>query len=125
MPPRYDFAFQLRKGNPRVLFPVEAKIIEKPTKVSAICRDFSNKYITRKGAPLSNVAVLVGYLLSGQAKETFSNIEKIISTKLTSPNSFKNRFHRESVSDREPSKKFSDRKLFCHWMIFSLSKTKN
>lgn len=120
MPPRYDIAFTLRKGNPRILFPLEAKIIEKSTSITAICKDFTDKYLTGKGAPLSNVAVLIGYLLSGNSKEAFSNIEKEISTTLTPSSSFPNKSHRESTSDREPSEQFSDRKFLCHWMICNL-----
>ncbi len=111
MPPAYDFAFQQRGGNRRVLFPVEAKYLADPSDVSRFCSDASDKYLSGKGSPFSSTAVLMGYLLSGEPQDCPSNIESKMNCSLVPNEKFRERPHWNSEHRR------SNAMFLCHWLI--------
>lgn len=111
MPPATDFAFHLRGGNARVALPVEAKYLESATDVARFCSDFSDKYLTKRASPLSEVAGLIGYLLSGRIADVHSEIESHLGILLEAEESFHPRPHWRSCSTRE------DREFACHWLL--------
>ena len=117
MPPSYDFAFGLRGGNRRILFPVEAKVVKEAANVSEMVKDLTEKYHSGKGCPLSAVAALVGYLLTGEEKDVFRSIENKTSLSLSSADGFSEHRHKKSISTRVPPNAHLEASLECHWMI--------
>lgn len=118
MPPSYDFAFYLRAGNFRIALPVEAKYLLDAGDVQRLCSDLTQKYLPGTGAPLSPVAGLLGYLLSGTADDAFVAIASHLACTLVSVSEFESRTHRISKSHSRPGNKL---KLDCHWLLCAWS----
>lgn len=113
MPPSYDFAFYLRAGNFRIAFPVEAKYLLDAGDVDRLCADLTQKFIPGVGAPLSPVAGLLGYLLSGKADDAFRAIEVHLTCLLGPASAFGDRPHRIS----RLHERASGQNLDCHWLL--------
>ena len=80
-PPEYDLAFVFRTDE-RVMWPLEAKVLETPRRMSNYMRDLNEEYLTCRYAPFSNSAAMLGYLLTGRAGEAFLEIEGRLGQKL-------------------------------------------
>lgn len=74
-PPEYDLAFILR-ADERVMWPLEAKVLETPKQVANYVRDVNDEFLTCRYAPFSNSGAMLGYLLSGTPTEAFLSIAK-------------------------------------------------
>jgi hypothetical protein len=74
-PPAYDLAFVLR-ADPRVMWPVEAKILTTPKALAEYVADVTNQFLTCRYAPFSPSGAMLGYLLSGAAEDALANIAK-------------------------------------------------
>lgn len=72
-PPEYDLAFVLR-ADARIMWPLEAKVLEKPGSVTAYVRDVTEEYLTCRYAPFSDSGAMLGYLLTGKPEEALSAI---------------------------------------------------
>jgi hypothetical protein len=72
-PPAYDLAFVLR-ADERVMWPLEAKILETPGQTADYERDVREQFLTCRYAPFSASGAMVGYLLSGLATDALSHI---------------------------------------------------
>jgi hypothetical protein len=72
-PPAYDIAFILR-ADERVMWPVEAKIIETPKAVAQYIRDIRQEFLTCRYAPFSSSGAMLGYLLSGAESDALGTI---------------------------------------------------
>ncbi len=121
MPPSYDFGFEL-VSDPRLRWPVEAKVMAHDGDVSRYLDDLRSKYLTGKGAPFSRSAALIGYLRSGAAGAALTAIETSLRQKLVAYPAFKTRAHRTSRHRKKlgtnPSKTIPD--FVCHHLIASL-----
>lgn len=91
-PPEYDLAFVLR-ADERIMWPMEAKILETPKSVASYIRDVQNEFLTCRYAPFSNSGAMLGYLLTGKPDDAFAVIaEKLnctlepVSEHLAKPN---------------------------------------
>ena len=80
-PHEYDLAFVFRTDE-RVMWPLEAKVLETPRRMSNYMRDLNEEYLTFRYAPFSNSAAMLGYLLTGRAGEAFLEIEGRLGQKL-------------------------------------------
>jgi len=72
-PPQYDIAFVFR-ADPRVMWPLEAKVLETPRAVAAYVHDVNEQYLTCRYAPFSASGAMVGYLLTGNAADVFTTL---------------------------------------------------
>ena len=76
-PPAYDLAFFLR-ADERIMWPLEAKVLETDGRVGEYVNDLRNEFLTCRYAPFSSEAAMVGYLLSGSPDQVFRNLEEKI-----------------------------------------------
>lgn len=80
-PPEYDLAFVLR-ADERIMWPIEAKVLETPNAVASYVGDINEQFLTCRYAPFSGSAAMLGYLLDGAAAEAFETIAKKLSCTL-------------------------------------------
>ena len=69
-PPEYDLAFVFR-ADERVMWPMEAKVLETPRSVAAYVRDIKCEFLTCRYAPFSNSGAMLAYLLAGKPNDAF------------------------------------------------------
>jgi hypothetical protein len=98
-PPCYDLAFVLR-ADERILWPLEAKVLETPGTLAEYERDIREQYLTCRYAPFSASAAMVGYLLTGSASEALVQIAKKLKQPLDPVPAFPDRPHRLSTHKR-------------------------
>lgn len=72
-PPEYDLAFKLR-ADERIMWPLEAKVLERPGSVNAYVRDVTDEYLTCRYAPFSDSGAMLGYLLTGKPEDALEAI---------------------------------------------------
>jgi len=72
-PPAYDLAFVFR-ADPRVMWPLEAKVLLTPGSLADYVRDVRDQYLTCRYAPFSPSGGMLGYLLQGSAESALHNI---------------------------------------------------
>ena len=72
-PPEYDLAFVFR-ADERIMWPMEAKVLERPKRVAAYARDVQNEFLTCRYAPFSSSGAMLGYLLTGKSEDVFTAI---------------------------------------------------
>ena len=72
-PPEYDLAFVLR-ADERIMWPLEAKVLEKPSSIAAYVRDVTDEYLTCRYAPFSDSGAMLGYLLTGKPEDALKAI---------------------------------------------------
>jgi hypothetical protein len=122
MPPSYDFGFE-NVNDPRLLWPIEAKVLANPDDVKRYLDDLNLKYLSGKGAPFSTEAGLLGYLREGQAIDAIESIQKALGTNLKLFPPFANRLHHISEHPRSmPGIQDGAGHIFvCHQMIAPLT----
>ena len=69
-PPEYDLAFVFR-ADERIMWPLEAKVLETPQNVSAYTRDLEQEFLTCRYAPFVSSGAMLGYLLTGKPDDVF------------------------------------------------------
>ena len=74
-PPAYDLAFVFR-ADPRVMWPLEAKVLPTPSTLADYLSDIRNEYLNCRYAPFSPSGAMLGYLLEGTAQDTLANIAR-------------------------------------------------
>jgi hypothetical protein len=119
MPPSIDIGFVLI-ANRSVRWNVEAKVLEKPSDVSRYLSDLSEKYLTGKGAALSDTAALVGYLRQGAANDVFPHLQNQLNQPLKASAKFADRPHRVTHHKRDIAA-FDETPFTCHHLILGLS----
>jgi hypothetical protein len=72
-PPLYDIAFILT-ANPRIMWPIEAKVLKTERAVAPYVRGLRDEFLTCRYAPFSSEGVMLGYLITGDARVAFENI---------------------------------------------------
>jgi hypothetical protein len=82
-PPQYDIAFVFR-ADPRVMWPLEAKVLETPRALAAYVADVNDQFLTCRYAPFSPSGAMLGYLLTGSATDVFATLTARLSCKLES-----------------------------------------
>lgn len=80
-PPQYDLAFVLR-ADERVMWPLEAKVLETPNQMAAYESDIREQFLTCRYAPFSSLGAVLGFLLSGTTDDTRVAIQKKLGTEL-------------------------------------------
>ena len=72
-PPEYDLAFVLR-ADERIMWPMEAKVLETPSSVTAYTQDVENEFLKCRYAPFSSSGAMLAYLISGSATDALASI---------------------------------------------------
>ncbi len=122
-PPQYDIAFVLRV-NPRVMWPLEAKILRTDSNVGNYVTEVKDDFLTCRYAPFSSEAAMLGYLLSGDYNKAFANISDKGGWNLKSHQDFPSRAHKVSNHSRfVPNGKKYPIRLQCHHLLFKLWKS--
>jgi len=80
-PPEYDLAFVLR-ADERIMWPLEAKVLETPRAVAAYVKDINNEFLTCRYAPFSGSGAMLGYLISGTATDALAAIAERLGEEL-------------------------------------------
>lgn len=116
-PPQYDLAFSLREDE-RIMWPLEAKVLETDTAVGSYVKDVRNEFLSCRYAPFSSEAAMLGYLLSGIADKVFGKLEAKIPCSLVDNPSFPTRPAKTSTHYRRvPSGKTYPASFRCHHLI--------
>ena len=124
-PPSYDIAFILR-ANERIIFPLEAKVLRTENTLSKYIKEINSNFLTCRYAPFSSQAGMLGYLLEGDPKKTFSNIETKVSCTLSEHPDFLEREHKISDHERSiPTGKRYPVKFRCHHLLLELTNKSN
>ncbi|MCP5054037.1 MAG: hypothetical protein GY940_43110 [bacterium] len=125
-PPQYDIAFVLNE-NPRIMWPLEAKVLRSDGSVAPYINDIKNEFLSCRYAPFSNGGAMLGYLFSGIPRNVFHQIEKKIPCKLHHHLDFSERDHRYSDHNRAiPIGKRYPSHFRCQHLIFRIeNKMKN
>jgi hypothetical protein len=116
-PPQYDLAFILY-GEERIMWPLEAKVLESDGAVSEYVKDIRQEFLTCRYAPFSSGGAMLAYLLSGSPAVVFNNISQKCSCKLESHPKFPSRPHKRSCHNRNvPQGKKYPVSFQCHHLI--------
>jgi hypothetical protein len=97
--PQYDLAFVLHQ-NPRIIWPLEAKLLRSDGTVVAYVQDLHNEFLTGRYAPYASSSAMLGYLLHGSPEKVLDNIEAAIACRLQPHPAFSTRHHRISAHFR-------------------------
>jgi hypothetical protein len=98
-PPEYDLAFILR-AEERIMWPLEAKVLETPRSLAAYVRDVRQEFLTCRYAPFANSGAMIGYLLSGTAENALQHIVRSLGCALEAVPTFEGRPNRVSAHSR-------------------------
>jgi len=101
-PPSYDLGFVLG-ANPRIIWPLEAKVVPKPSALREYLIEVRSRFVRGIAAPFVDQAGIIGYLLSGWPQAVFSKLESELSQPLKHPPTFDMRDHRTSFHNRGKS----------------------
>jgi hypothetical protein len=119
-PPQYDLAFVLR-ANPRIMWPLEAKLIRSDGDVGRYASELRDNFLTCRYAPFSRGGAMMGYVLCSAISAVFENISKTVPCKLFRVNRFSARPHRRSSHLRKvPAGKRYVRRFRCHHLLLAL-----
>ncbi len=119
-PPLYDLAFVL-KANPRIMWPLEAKVLRTDGDVGRYVNEMKSNFLTCRYAPFSVEGAMLGYLLAGDPANVLSNIEKDLPCYLDDYPDFHPHYHKTSDHNRSvPARKLYPSNFRCHHMIMSL-----
>ena len=119
-PPQYDIAFRLRQ-NPRIMWPLEAKVLRSPNVVGPYVEDVRQEFLTCRYAPFSCEGAMLGYLAEGDPLLAFSAIAAGVPCVLRHVAHFGGRPHRASDHVRMvPAGKPYPASFRCHHLILTL-----
>jgi hypothetical protein len=120
-PPQYDIAFVLNE-NPRIMWPLEAKVLRSDGSVASYINDIKNEFLSCRYAPFSSEGAMLGYLFSGVPENVFLQIEKKVPCKLHHHLDFPGRDHRYSDHTRcIPAGKLYPSHFRCQHLIFRIA----
>lgn len=116
-PPEYDLAFVLR-ADERIMWPVEAKVLETPRAVAAYVNDVRNEFLTCRYAPFSGSGAMLAYLISGAAKDALAAIADRLGEELHEVVDLTGRPNRVSRHERNvPAGKAYPSTFDCYHMV--------
>lgn len=119
-PPLYDLAFVL-KANPRIMWPLEAKVLRTDGAVGPYVDEITQNYLKCRYAPFSGEGAMLGYLLTGLPANTLANIASKVPCILDDHPGFAAYSHRTSDHVRTvPIGKPYSVDFRCHHLIMSL-----
>ncbi len=118
-PKQYDLVFVWSNPiNPRIVWPVEAKVLRSDASVTEYVKEITRNYLTCRYAPLSSEGGMLGYLLKGTPEIAFENIAKAVPCVLSDHPNFSERHHKTSDHQRTvPKDKTYPAKFCCHLLL--------
>lgn len=120
-PPQYDLAFVIY-DNPRVMWPLEAKILRTDSAVATYVRDINHEFLTCRYSPFSEEGAMLGYLVHGVEDNAFIQIGKSLSRTLAPHSDFPDRPHRISDHLRQvPEGKAYPKRFRCHHLVLRMA----
>ena len=120
-PRQYDICFVWREC-PRIMWPLEAKVLPTDESVDAYVSEIRDNFLTCHYAPFTGEGGMLGYLVTGDPEEAFNNIAKKVPCKLKKHPNFPTRDHRTSEHSRKvPRGKPYPRDFRCHHMLLRLA----
>ena len=124
-PPQYDIAF-VWISDPRLMWPLEAKVIHSDSDTQSNLGDYietvNTRYLTCYYAPFSNGGAMLGYLKSGSPDAVAGHIAKRLSCSLKPHAGFASRCHKTSDHTRQiPTGKDYPSQFRCHHLIMPLA----
>ena len=119
-PPQYDIAFVLRR-NPRIMWPLEAKILRNDGAIAPYVRDVQQEFLTGRYAPYVNGSAMLAYLLRGRPETVFRGISDRLACRLQPLRKFDAVRHRVSVHQREiENPDFLSGTFWCHHLVMKM-----
>jgi hypothetical protein len=116
-PPAYDLAFVLR-ADERVMWPLEAKVLETPATLAEYEREVREQYLTCRYAPFTSSGAMLAYLLTGTPADTLTRIATKLNVALDQVAEFSTRPHRLSAHQRVvPAGKPYSVDFKCHHLV--------
>ena len=120
-PPQYDLAFVFR-ADERIMWPMEAKVLETPKSVAAYIADVRGEFLTCRYAPFSNSGAMLGYLLTGKPEDVFTAIIEHMGYILELVSEYPEKPNRRSQHKRRvPAGKPYSVEFDCYHMILEYS----
>lgn len=120
-PPQYDIAFVFRADS-RVMWPLEAKVLETPRTLAAYVNDVNEQFLTCRYAPFSPSGAMLGYLLSGEAADAFTGLSTRLACELEIPVRSAERPGRVSMHVRSvPAGRLYPKDFRCHHLIMAFT----
>lgn len=124
-PPCYDLAF-VAYANPRLTWPLEAKVLKGDADVGRYVADVNEQFLTCRYAPFSSEGAMLGYLLSGDTQVAFDSIQAALQTDLQTYPPQPARPHRISHHERAvPGGKDYPAQFACHHLMMHFSGSAN
>jgi|GEM_PF-537864 len=121
-PRQYDLAF-VWLANPRIKYPLEAKVLRSDRSVTAYVNEITSNYLNCLYAPFSREAGMIGYLLKGIPETAFKNIAVAVPCVLSDHPDFSGHYHKISDHHRNvPVGKTYPAKFRCHHLLLKLTK---
>ena len=119
-PPEYDIAFVWR-GNPKIMWPLEAKILKTDSTLAEYVKEVKNNFLTCRYAPFSAEGGMIGYLLNGKPENVFDNIARKLKCTLHDHLEFKQQNHKVSNHQRNiPVGKTYSKSFCCHHILLKV-----
>ena len=116
-PPEYDLAFVFR-ADERIMWPMEAKVLENSKRVTEYIRDIQDEFLTCRYAPFSNSGAMLGYLLTGKPEDVFTTIAEKLDCTLKPVSEHPAKPNRLSKHNRNvPNGKLYPAKFDCYHLI--------
>ena len=116
-PPQYDLAFIFR-ADEKIMWPMEAKVLETSTKVTRYIRDVQKEFLTCRYAPFSSSGAMLSYLLNGKPEDVFTAIARNLGCTLEPVSEYPDRPNRLSQHKRKvPAGKQYPLDFDCYHMI--------
>jgi hypothetical protein len=117
-PPAYDLAFVFKTGDERIMWPLEAKVLDTPKALAEYERDVREQFLTCRYAPFSSSGAMLAYLLTGSATDTLNGIATKLGCNLEAVKEFPSRPHRVSSHLRNvPAGKTYPADFRCHHLV--------
>ncbi|MCW4114944.1 hypothetical protein NPA31_008250 [Aurantimonas sp. MSK8Z-1] len=119
-PPLYDIGFVLR-ANPRIVWPVETKVLKTERWVAPYVADVRDQFLTCRYAPFTGSGAMAAYLLSGCTGTVLENISHALGATMGSHPRF--RADRHGVTDHlraVPDGKLYPSAFRCHHLIMPI-----
>jgi hypothetical protein len=118
--PEYDLAFVLRP-NPRICWPVEAKVVATDRTIAAYVADITEQYLTGRYAPFSSGGAMLAYMIAGTETTFFDNVAGALACRMDTPSWAGSRAHRFSVHQRNaPTQRRNRRRFECHHLAMPI-----
>lgn len=118
-PPAYDLAFVFR-ADPRIMWPIEAKVIETPGAIAHYLADIRDQFLTCRYGPFSPSGAMVAYLLQGQPSDMLENVQARLGNPIEHTQGNDGRAHAKSTHMRDvPQGKHYPPVFGCYHVVFT------